>query len=121
MRWMTAGIFSMMAVVLVCNADSRGGGDKPKYTIKQVMQDAHKKGLMKKVADGAANAEEKKKLLDMYQSLSQNKSPAGEADDWKKKTDALVKLAKAAHDGEDVGAKLSKAANCKACHDVHKK
>lgn len=95
--------------------------DKPKYTIKQVMKIAHKDGLLKKVASGKASKEDKEKLLVVYTALSQNKPPQGSADDWKTKTEALVKAAKEAVENEPTAGKdLGKAANCKACHSEHK-
>jgi hypothetical protein len=95
--------------------------DKPKYTIKEVMKEAHKSGLYKKVAQGKGDKEEKEKLLALYTALSQNKPPRGDEKDWKEKTDALVKAAKDAVEGEKgAGKEIAKAANCKACHEAHK-
>lgn len=89
--------------------------DKPKHSIKEVMKIAHKGGLMKKVADGNASDEEKKQLVELYESLAANKPPKGDDADWKMRTDALLTAAKAAD-----GKALQKAANCKACHEAHK-
>ena len=47
-------------------------GEKAKYTTKEVMAEAHKGGLMKKVADLKASDEEKTKLVELYVALSQN-------------------------------------------------
>ena len=89
--------------------------EKPKYTIKQVMKTAMKGGLLKKVASGKASEEEEKTLTEMLVALSKQEPPKGEAESWKKKTEALVKAAKdPSHDG------LGKAANCGACHKAHK-
>ena len=97
------------------------GGEKPKYTIKQVMQQAHRKGLLKEVLSGSADEGKKKELLAMYVALSQNKPPSGSAEDWKKRTGAIVAAAKAVAAGKDEATKrLAKATNCKACHDEHK-
>jgi hypothetical protein len=94
---------------------SLAADEKPKYTIKEVMKEAMKGGLCKKVATGKASKEEKDKLLEMFKALTQNKPPKGESDSWKTKTDALVSAA----NGDD-GKALGKAANCMACHEVHK-
>jgi len=95
--------------------------DKPKYTIKEVMKEAHKSGLYKKVASGKADKEEKEKLLELYTALSMNKPPKGDEKDWKERTDALVKAAKEAVDGDKgAGKDIQKAANCKGCHELHK-
>jgi len=96
------------------------GDDKPKFSIKEVMQMAHKDGLMKKVAGGKAPKEDKEKLVELYVSLSLDKPPKGDDKSWKDKTNDLVAAAKAAlADDKDAG-KVQKAANCKACHEVHK-
>jgi hypothetical protein len=93
--------------------------DKPKYTIKEVMDTAHKgdDALLTKVVKGDASAGEKKELLELYTALSQNKPPKGDIDVWKGKTKAIVKAAKEIVDGNEDGVKdLKKATNCKACH-----
>jgi hypothetical protein len=89
--------------------------EKPKYTIKEVMKEAMKGGLCKKVATGKATEEDKAKLVEMFKAMTQNKPPKGESESWKSKTDALLTAAK----GDD-GKALGKAANCMACHEVHK-
>ena len=94
---------------------------KAKYTIKKVMQEAMKKGKLKKVLAGDASDDEKKELLDLYISLMENKAKVGDADSWHKKSEAVVLAAAAVVVGRD-GAmdQLKGATNCKACHDVHK-
>jgi hypothetical protein len=96
--------------------------DEPKHTIKEVMKEAHKDGLLKKVASGKGEKEDKDKLLELYTDLSKNKPSKGDADSWKTKTDALVKAAKSAVDGDKDATKgLTKASmSCKACHGAHK-
>jgi hypothetical protein len=89
--------------------------EKPKYTIKEVMKEAMKGGLCAKVAQGKATKEDKEKLKEMFKALTENKPPRGESESWKMKTDALVSAAK-----DDDGKSLKKAANCMACHEVHK-
>lgn len=93
----------------------------PKYTTKDVMKTAMKGGLLKKVASGDASAEEKKQLHEMLVALAKNKPAKGEAESWKELTSALVKAGKSAVDGDEkAGEMLTKASNCKACHDPHK-
>ena len=79
------------------------------------MQKAMKSGLCKKVANGKANEDEKKQLVELFTALSKIPCPKGEEKDWKEKTSALLAAAKA-----DDGKALGKASNCKACHDEHK-
>jgi len=98
--------------------------DGPKYTISDVMKKAHqgKMSLLKKVTSGKASDAECKDLLEMYVALAKNKPPQGDADSWKKKTDALVDAAKLCVDGkkDDGVPKLNAASNCQGCHKAHK-
>lgn len=104
-------------LVLPASADHH----EPKYKTKEVMKQALKGPLLKKVAAGDASDEEQKLLHEMLVSLSKNKPPKGEAESWKKLTGALVKASQAAVDGtEGAGEMLKKASNCKACHSQHK-
>lgn len=92
-----------------------------KHTIKACMKDCFKGPLIKKVASGEASDEEKAKLHEMMVSMSKAEPPKGDAESWKELTTALVKASKAAVDGSgDAAGMLKKAANCKACHSVHK-
>ena len=74
-----------------------------------------KPALLKKVIDGSATAGEKAKLAEYVKKLVTLKPPEGDADSWKEKTQAL----NAAMMKNDLKA-LKTAANCKACHKVHK-
>lgn len=95
--------------------------DKPKFTIKEVMQKAHKGGLMKKIASGQGTKEEAGELVAMYNALGKNKPPKGEPGSWEAKTKALITAAQEVVDGkEGAGMRLQQAANCMACHSVHK-
>lgn len=89
--------------------------DAPKYTTKQVMKTAMKGGLLKKVAAGDASAEEKEQLHAMLVALASNTPKKGGEDSWKEKTGKLVAASK-----EGDAAALKAAANCAACHKVHK-
>ena len=98
-----------------------GAGTKDEEVIKKVMKEAMKGGLYKKVMDGKANDDEKQTLLKLYQSLAKEAPPEGDEASWKTKTTALVTAAQAAVDGKgDSSALIKSAANCKACHSVHK-
>ncbi|MCD0460997.1 hypothetical protein [Roseiconus lacunae] len=95
--------------------------DEPKYTIKQVMKEAFKGPLVKKVVAGDASDEEVKKLHEMMVAMTKNTPKKGDEESWKKLTTALVKAAEAVkEDKEDGVAMLKKASNCKACHSEHK-
>jgi hypothetical protein len=96
----------------------------PKYTIKEVMKEAHagKASLLKKVVGGKADKDEKQKLVDLYTALGQNKPPKGEAKDWTDKTKEMLSLAKDVAAGKDgAGEKLGKAVNCMECHKAFRK
>src|SRR5947209_243561 len=68
--------------------------EKPKYTIKQVMAQAHRKAdrnspsLSDKVIGGKADKDEQAKLLELYTALAANKPPKGEAEAWKDRATA---------------------------------
>lgn len=113
-----------MALGLVMTTSHAADDDddkKPKFKTKQIMKEAFKGPLLKKVAGGDASEEDTKKLYDMLVALGKNEPPRGEAETWKKLTGALVKAGKSAVDGDkEAGAMLKKAANCKACHSKHK-
>ena len=107
---LTLGLFSVV-----------NGQAKPKYTIKQIMKDALKGGLAKKVVGGEATEKEKIQFLDYAISLYENKPKKGEAASWTRLTGNLVTAAaKIAIDPKARTATLGKAVNCKACHNKHK-
>jgi surface antigen len=113
-------------VVLACgwlafSVATTAEDEKPKATIKEVMKACMKGGLCKKVADGKATEEEKKKLVEQFEALAANKPPKGDEASWKEKTAALLSAAKDCEAGkEGAGAALGKAANCMMCHSAHK-
>lgn len=101
--------------------EQEGEDEEKKYTINEVMKLAHKDDLLKKVAKGEANDEEKKQLVVYYKAMAKNKPPVGEEESWKERTKLLIEAAEAAVKGEeDASERLFKASNCKACHDLHK-
>lgn len=95
--------------------------EEPEYTISEVMKEAHKGGLLKKVFEGKASDEDKAKLLDLYEAMLANDPPKGSAEAWKKRSEAIVAAAKELiEDKEGASEKLTKAVNCKACHSEHR-
>jgi hypothetical protein len=127
--WIEGRATSMKLSIAFCVAVFVAGGllvfaaeGGPKHTIKQVMKDAHKDGLLKKVTEGQSTKADKEKLLELYLSLWENKPPKGEEASWTKKTgDLIVNAAKVVLGQEGAPASLKAAVNCKACHDNHKK
>ncbi|MCC6419665.1 MAG: hypothetical protein IT429_15640 [Gemmataceae bacterium] len=123
MRIVFAGLCVAAAALLVGAGQNSQAGQKEKYSISDVMKQAHNKktGLLKKIASGKGDKADAEKLLEMYIALAKNKPPQGDADSWKKFTDGLVAAAKVAVEGgKNAGKQLTKAANCGACHKVHK-
>src|SRR5262245_51626302 len=99
---------ALTAMVALSNAQ-----DKAKYSIAEIMEKCNKSGLCGKVAGGKASADEVKMLVEYYESLPLNKPPKGDAAEWKKKTEDIVKLAKDVQKGEKgAGEKLKAALNC---------
>jgi hypothetical protein len=94
---------------------------KPKYTISEVMKEAHGKKLLNKVVGGSASKEEKDKLLDLYISMVENRPGKGEQQAWLMKSGRLIVAAAAVAVGrEGAETELKAASNCKSCHDVYK-
>lgn len=120
---MLMSVFVLSIATCVCSTFNvrAEDSDTEKYSTKLVMKSGFKGGLLKKVASGKASEEEKKKLHSMLVALSKNSVKKGDAESWKKLTSALVKASTAVMEGKDgAGEALQKAANCKACHNVHK-
>jgi hypothetical protein len=78
--------------------------------------------LDNKVLDGKATEAEKKELMELFTALGKTKPPYGKIEDWKKRTDELAASLKALYAGEEGAAeRFTKAKDCKACHQVHRK
>ena len=120
MRFLSTVLCAVVTLALCLGTPRAGEKKEPKYTIKEVMEKAHKSGLWKKVAAGDAGKEDREELAELYVSLSENKPPKGDEKDWKKRTGTLVKAAKAAVKEAEDGKKLKKLVNCAACHKLHK-
>lgn len=119
MRYIVAGACAALLLGLfVLSSETLTGGEKEFKTIKDVMKACHvgKPAVCAKFVKGEANDEEKKLLVKAYEFLTTCKSPAGNDDNWKTRTAALLKAVK---DGDTKAYK--QAINCKTCHDTHKK
>jgi hypothetical protein len=123
-RALILGAFAVFAVALMSNSNVEGVGDKdkkdekPKFTIKEVMAEAHKSGLMKKVAKGTAEKEDRVKLAELYKALMLNTPPKGDEEAWKKTTTEMHKIAVEAIADPEAGKKLK--VDCGACHSKFK-
>lgn len=92
------------------------------YDMESIMKDGFKGdgSLFGKLKAGSATAEEKKELLEMFVSLQGHSPSKGDAASWKEKTTTLKDAMQAFVDGKGDVEAVKKAANCKACHDVHR-
>jgi hypothetical protein len=114
-------VFSAFSTIAVLGLVGFAAEEKPEYTTKQVMKEAHKDGLLKKVTGGEASDEEKGKLLVLYKALLANDPPKGSKDEWKTRSEAIVVATEALiADKDGSSEKLTAAVNCKACHTPHK-
>lgn len=114
------GLMMFVAVPAVTSLQANDD-DEPKYDIEQVMKEGMKGGLLRKVASGQASDEEKKKMIEMVESLPHYDLQKGDEESWKMKSEALIKAVKAVVEGEEgAAASLRTAANCMACHQAHK-
>ena len=104
-----------------------GADEKPKFTIKEVMQKAHNDGLLNTIKDGKGSKADKEKLVELYTELGKNKPPRSDEKAWKQKCDAMIAAAKeialaknetAAKSGIE---KLNTAVNCQMCHAQHRR
>ena len=96
---------------------------KPKYTIKEVMKEIHKgdDNIGKRASKGLASKEDINKMVEYYASLPLNDPPRGDKQSWQEKTMALVKASQELKAGAPNALDHYKAAaNCKACHQLHK-
>lgn len=118
MKFLAAAVMAVVSMALLMSGTNQAG---EKVEIKDVMKKAMKGGLCGKVASGKASDDEKKELVALFKGLAAATPPKGDADSWKAKTGALVDAAKKAAAGDaDAGKALKAAANCAACHKVHK-
>ena len=114
-------LVTALALGLAALADVSQAQDKAKFTTSEIMLKGHKSGLCGKVVSGKASDAEKKELVEYYESLVLNKPGKGEAAEWKKQTEAMLKAAKGCASGDkDAPATLKKLLNCAECHKVYK-
>jgi hypothetical protein len=117
-------VLSVLFGVAVVSAPWGVDAAEPKWTTKDIMKKGHtptKTSLAAKVIKGEATPEDKKLLLEMYESLALNMPAKGDAESWKTLTTALVDAAKGVVEGkEGASEQLNKAVNCGTCHKAHK-
>jgi cytochrome c553 len=112
-----------LAFLIAGSAVALVSDETPKYTVKEVMKKAHngRNSLFNRVKSGQASDEEKAQLVDYYESLPLGMPKKGSPAGYKKMAEDLLAAATAVKNGEPNGiAKLSKAGNCMACHNIYK-
>lgn len=114
-----------VAATFCAVATTSFAGDKSDdhETIEMVMKKGlkGKTSLYSKVKSGKASKAELQQLHDMFVKLAATKPEKGGLDSWKAKTSALVKATGSLLKGNaKAKGALNKAANCKACHNIHK-
>ena len=102
----------------------RAADEAPKFTIKQVMDMAHKgkDSLYNRITKTTtATDDDKKKLVELYTALAADHPKMNDDKDWTDRTTAMVAAAQDVAAGKDGGVDaLKKAAACGDCHDLHK-
>ncbi len=103
--------------------------DPPKYSIKEVMDMAHKApkdmkdapSLFKKITTQKGTDDDKKMLVVLYTALAADHPKMNDDDDWKTRTAAMVAAATDVAAGKDGSIDaLKKATACGDCHDMHR-
>lgn len=111
------------AALLTAGFLSLHAADKPKHSIKEVMEQGFKgkTSAAARVGKGEGTKDDFKLLAELTRDLPLNTPEMGDAKAWKTKATALAAAAKALADGK-AGAleQWKEAANCKACHTDHK-
>ena len=121
---MVAGLGAMAALAAQAPAPA------PAHTIKEVMGAIHKvptnapageQSIVVKAKAGKATKADIDKMVEYYSALPANKPPQGDEASWKAKTEALISAAISLQKSETNSVqKINDAANCKACHSIHK-
>ena len=92
-------------------------------SIKDVMKEKFKGDTsdIKKAVKGELSKEQVASLLASVKAMAEQKPKKGDEASWKEKCAALVAAVEKLEKGEaGAGDAVKNAANCKACHDVHK-
>lgn len=111
---------------LLVAAISLGGGaafGEKKISISEIMEQGFKGNgsLVKKIENGEATEADIETLAGYIAAMHEDRPTVGDADSWVEKTTALVAAIGAVKEGKPEAAAVFKtAANCKACHDVHR-
>ncbi|MBT5019796.1 hypothetical protein N9153_02475 [Planctomicrobium sp.] len=109
------------AALLMTSTSNKAVSADEELNIKQIMKQAFKGDLVRKVGTDKATAEEKQQLLEMSKVMAGMKPPQGSSESWSEKTNALIAAVEASIQGKpEASTLLKKTTNCAACHKVHK-
>ena len=114
---------AVLAAVPAWHSMAAEGDAKGDTTIKDIMKAQFKGDTsnFKKATKGGLDKAGIEKLLADCKTICAKKPSKGDEASWKEKAGALCAAVDALAKGEpDAAAKVEKAGNCKACHDVHK-
>ena len=115
------------AAVSVVTGTQLLAADKPagdaKYSIEEAMKKLNKpknNSIYSRVVAGKGSAEDKKAVVEYYESLALSKPEKGDLKEWQKMTSAMLAAAKAVEAKDDAKSlgELKTTSNCKACHDI---
>ena len=112
--------FILLGAICPSAVPQASADDISQMSIKEVMRHAMTKKLAKTVISKKATEEEEKRLVELLARLKELEPPTGDASSWKKLTAELFDSAKEVAEGKASHKKLAKAANCSACHKVHR-
>jgi len=126
-RYGRFGLIVLAGVVGIATGTSLLAADKaasePKYGVDEVMKKLHKPkndNVFSRVVAGKGSPDDKKLIVEYYESMVLVKPEKGDAAEWKKLTGGVLAAAKAvaAHDDAKSQSALKTATNCKTCHDA---
>jgi hypothetical protein len=113
----------LSGVALLATTGCSSMSSKPTKTVEQVMEEGFEgqESLNARVTKGQGTPAEIAHLAELVAQLALNKPPQGDLASWTEKTVALNKAAADLVAGKPGAMDAYKAAaNCKACHSVHK-
>jgi len=118
------GLAMLVLAVSAGGRASRADDDDSRAVIIAAMRRAFsgtEPPLILRAAAGDASETEKRRLLKVLTGMAQAQPYHGGTESWKAKTGALTAAAQDLLDGkEGAGERLRAAADCRACHQVHR-
>ena len=88
---------------------------RPQHSVKEVMKQGMKSGLLRTVISGQATAAQRQQMIALLESLVRSQPRKGSVSHWRERT---VKMYQAAQAGDYTT--LKEASRCLTCHKEHK-